>query len=65
MASRAGLVGISACSRGLVGQGVADELFLVVTVAPVLLRHGTLPLAFVEDEVTQPAEVADVSDVVG
>jgi hypothetical protein len=51
-------LGWIAVGSDVVRERVADELFFVVPVTPVLFCDGALPLALVEDEFSELIEIA-------
>ena len=61
----AGVVTSIRHGRGPVGKRVADELLLVMAVAPVFLGCRTLTAPLVSHELIQTAEINQALDVVG
>ena len=59
------LNGLEPLKRQPVGEAVADELLLVVAVAPVLFRRRSLPKSLVDNDVVQVAQTAQVLNRVG
>ena len=55
---------MGACHQWSMHEGVTDELIFVMAVTPVLLCHGALDSALVDDDVAQATEIAEVLDVV-